>query len=169
MGCSWTGKFMGTFSDAIDLSVFSRWRHGDVIIEIRLRIVIPKRQLTWHQHIWIVVQLKDWVQHIEKLKLEKLKLTEFSKKWVIRKILVRSTFVFKYFKIFYKERTKLTLTYGKISKPVSNGVDSRRSGKSSPVTKWSFLTTSLKIKLGNSFDFRLKVFSVTLQKQNEIK
>ena len=154
LGCSWTGRFIGTFSDAFDLSVCSRWRHGDVIIEIQLGIVIPKRQLTWHQHIWIVVQLKDRVQHIEKLKFKKLKLTEFSKNWKFRKILVRSTFVFKYFEIFYKERIKLTLTYGKISKPVSNGGYSRRSDKSSPVPKWSFLTTSLKIKLGNSFDFR---------------
>ena len=79
---------------------------------------------------------------------------KFHKNWKFRKILVKSTFVFKYFKIFYKERIKLTLTYGKISKPVSNGGYSRRSGKSSPVPKWSFLTTSLKIKLGNSFDFR---------------
>ena len=67
------------------------------------------------------------------------------------KFFIRSTFVFKYFKIFYKERIKITLTYGKISKPVSNG--SCWSGKSSPVPKWSFLTTSLKTKLGNSFDF----------------
>ena len=76
-------------------------------------------------------------------------------------------------KFFYKERIKLTLTYGKISKPVSNGGYSRRSGKSSPVPKWSFLTTSLKIKWGNSFDFRLKIFQrlshLTKTKWNKIK
>ena len=144
--------FFGRFWDISLFMMMSWWRHhrdpaGNCYSEAPTDLA--SRHLNHHtarrlSPTYWKAEIQGWTDEI------------FTKIGNFYKILVRSTFVFKYFWIFHKERTKLTLTYGKISKPESNGEYSCRSGESSPVSKRSFLTTSLKIKLGNSFDFRKK-------------